>query len=96
MKISISEDAAKWYKEELDLNDGDSLRFYIRYGGCSNVQKGFSLGVEKGIPNEIGSQAKKLGITFYIEKDDLWYFENQDVSIELDQDIKEPVFHFSN
>lgn len=41
MNMTINEDALNWYKEELDLESGDQVRFFVRYGGCSNVQKGF-------------------------------------------------------
>lgn len=41
MNITINEDALNWYKEELDLESGDQVRFFVRYGGCSNVQRDF-------------------------------------------------------
>ena len=33
MKINISNEAAAWYIDELDLTPGTSLRFFVRYGG---------------------------------------------------------------
>ncbi|MEC2176775.1 HesB/YadR/YfhF family protein, partial [Bacillus amyloliquefaciens] len=44
MNMKVNKDALDWYKEELELETGDQVRFFVRYGGCSNVQKGFSLG----------------------------------------------------
>lgn len=95
MKMSISQDAAKWYKDEMQLKDGDFLRFFARYGGCGNVQKGFSLGVAKDEPVEIGVETSCLGVTFFVEEKDLWYFDSRDLTIELDPEHDEPVFYFS-
>jgi uncharacterized protein YneR len=44
VEIIVDEKAASWYIDELQLEKGDSVQFFVRYGGCSNVQKGFSLG----------------------------------------------------
>ncbi|ASS91301.1 MAG: hypothetical protein C6W58_04930 [Bacillaceae bacterium] len=96
MKLNITDDAAKWYKEELELNEGDAVRFFVRYGGCGHVQSGFSLGIAKEAPNQIGIKAEKLGVTFYVEHDDLWYFDNHDVTIQLDEKIHEPVVRLIN
>lgn len=79
MNMTINEDALNWYKEELDLESGDQVRFFVRYGGCSNVQKGFSLGVAKDAPQEAGVTAEADGITFFIEESDLWYFDNHEI-----------------
>lgn len=47
MNLKINEEALKWYKNELDLKEGDQVRFFVRYGGCSNVQKASPLGSQK-------------------------------------------------
>jgi len=93
MNFTISNEAAIWYKEEFNLQNGDSLRFFVRYGGCGTVQKGFSLGVVKEVPVDVGTMTTKNGITFFIEEKDLWYFDGKDLSIELDPQLKEPSFH---
>jgi uncharacterized protein YneR len=94
MQISITEEAANWYKNELNLKEGDSLRFFVRYGGCSNVQKGFSLGVSRDNPENPGVKVEQAGIQFFIEEDDLWYFDGKDLNITLNKDLDEPEFHF--
>ncbi|MDE3838736.1 hypothetical protein C0966_04995 [Bacillus methanolicus] len=95
MKIQISDEAAAWYKDEMLLKEGDFVRFFTRYGGCSTVQQGFSLGVSNEEPNDIGAETKKDGITFYIEEKDLWYFDENDLLIEFNPKIGEPEFHYS-
>lgn len=95
MNMTINEDALNWYKEELDLESGDQVRFFVRYGGCSNVQKGFSLGVAKDAPQEAGVTAEADGITFFIEESDLWYFDNHDLLVSYSEDADEPVFEMN-
>lgn len=58
MNLHINEEALKWYKDELDLKKGDQVRFFVRYGGCGNVQKGFSLGVSKDEPQRNRSKRR--------------------------------------
>ncbi|EIJ77989.1 hypothetical protein PB1_10484 [Bacillus methanolicus PB1] len=95
MKIQISDKAAAWYKDEMLLKEGDFVRFFARYGGCSTVQQGFSLGVSNEEPNDIGAETKKEGITFYIEEKDLWYFDENDLLVDFNYKLGEPEFHYS-
>lgn len=95
MKITIEDKAVSWYINELQLQKGDKVHFFVRYGGCSNVQKGFSLGVVKQEPEEIGSSVESQGITFYVENRDLWYFDDHDLDVVLDEEADEPVFHYN-
>jgi uncharacterized protein YneR len=95
MNITVTNEALQWYKEELDLQSGDMVKFFVRYGGCSTVQKGFSLGVGKQQPVLIGAQTEVEGITFYIEDQDLWYFEGRDLVVSYDEAKGEPDFSIS-
>lgn len=94
MKIQISKDAAAWYKQELGLKNGDYVRFFARYGGCSTVQSGFSLGISNEEPTDIGVKVIEDGITFYIEEKDLWYFDDHDLMIEYQVKYEEPVISY--
>jgi uncharacterized protein YneR len=96
MNIIIKQKAFEWYKEELDLKQGDFVRFYARYGGCSTVQKGFSLGVNKEEPISLGVKTVLEGITFFIEENDLWYFDNHDLIVDFNEQLNEPVFLFES
>ncbi|MFC3886054.1 HesB/YadR/YfhF family protein [Bacillus songklensis] len=95
MNITVTNEAFQWYKDEFDLQSGDKVKFFVRYGGCSTVQKGFSLGVGKQEPVLIGAQAEIEGITFYIEDQDLWYFENRNLVVSFDETKGEPEFSIS-
>lgn len=94
MNMKVTKGALDWYKEELDLETGDHVRFFVRYGGCSNVQKGFSLGVSKDQPMNAGISTEVEGITFFIEESDLWYFDNHDLSVTYSDQSEEPVFNY--
>ncbi|AKO93636.1 MULTISPECIES: HesB/YadR/YfhF family protein [Priestia] len=95
MKLTVSEEAANWYKEALHIDNGSKVRFFVRYGGCSTVQKGFSLGVKSDDPLKIGASDEQNGITFFIEDEDLWFFDEHDVSVTLDEQGEEPLFHYN-
>ncbi|MGM0877413.1 MAG: HesB/YadR/YfhF family protein [Bacillota bacterium] len=94
MELIVDEKAATWYINELQLQKGDTVQFFVRYGGCSNVQKGFSLGVAKQTPEEVGSSVDSQGITFFVKNCDLWYFDNHNLRVELNEEIDEPIFNY--
>lgn len=92
MQISMSDKVVQWYKEDLSLAEGDFVRFYVRYGGFNSFIKGFSLGIDRDTPEQSHIQMEKDGITFYIEDDDSWYFDDKDLIIEFNEQSKEPEF----
>ncbi|WP_338782061.1 HesB/YadR/YfhF family protein [Metabacillus sp. FJAT-52054] len=94
MKIKVNKEAAKWYQDELRLQAGDSVRFFVRYGGSSTIQKGFSLGVAKEDIEDAGASIKAEGIEFFVSERDLWYFDGNDLLVEFDAERKEPIFDY--
>lgn len=94
MKIHISDEAAAWYEDEMFLSKGDYVRFFARYGGCSTVQQGFSLGISKEEPVNAGAETAKNGITYFIEEKDIWYFDNHDLYVEFNAKAKEPDYKY--
>ena len=34
MNLTVTEESAKWYKEELNIQSPAFIRFFPRYGGC--------------------------------------------------------------
>ncbi|WP_010649120.1 HesB/YadR/YfhF family protein [Oceanobacillus massiliensis] len=94
MKLEISNEAAKWYREELDAEDATYLRFFVRYGGVGGKIPGFSLGIKKDDPKTIHSTVKAENIHFYIEESDIWYFEDSDLVIDFDKQQQEPVLKY--
>lgn len=95
MKIVVSDKAAAWYKDEMLLNEGDYVRFFARYGGCSTVQQGFSLGISNEKPVNSAVSTEKDGIRYYIEEKDLWYFDNNDLYANFNEAAQEPEYHYT-
>ncbi|MBM7572615.1 HesB/YadR/YfhF family protein [Aquibacillus albus] len=89
MKISITQPAAKWYIDEMDLKEGDFVRFFVRYGGHGGVHKGFSLALSNDQPNDPAMQTEALGITFYVENSDIWYFDGMDFHMKYSRKFDE-------
>ncbi|WP_424767424.1 HesB/YadR/YfhF family protein [Paenibacillus sp. sgz302251] len=89
MKLVVEQPAARWYKTEMGLADGDAIRIYVRLGGCGSVHPGLSLGVIKDIPRSIGVSDVVEGVTYYMEEDNLWYLENKTLHISFDEKYEE-------
>ncbi|ADU31187.1 HesB/YadR/YfhF family protein [Evansella cellulosilytica] len=97
MNIKVTDEAYKWFSEELGVTDGDHVQFFVRYGGCGDFQTGFSLGVSVKEPEEAAVSHVKNGVTFYIEKKDEWYFDDHDLLVQFDDTIDEIKYlHDSN
>ncbi|RCW76794.1 HesB/YadR/YfhF family protein [Saliterribacillus persicus] len=96
MEMTITQPAAKWYMNELSLKKGDAVRFYVRYGGHGGVQSGFSLALSVDTPDKPAMQVKEMGITFFVEETDLWYFDNQNFHIKFSRKNEEVEFIIAN
>lgn len=83
MKINITDEAMTWFKTEMEAERGDTIRFYARYGGASPFHEGFSLGMNREEPHEIGVETEVDGIRFYIEKSDEWFFNDHDLHVAV-------------
>ncbi len=89
MQINISEDALKWFKDEMEVTSGEAVRFFVRYGGSSKLQPGFSLGVTKDHPHEIGAQVEQDDVIYFVEQSDLWYFDDHNLSVHVNDELHE-------
>ncbi|SDK20359.1 HesB/YadR/YfhF family protein [Sediminibacillus albus] len=94
--ISITQPAAQWYIREMDLFEGDSIRFYVRYGGHSDIHRGFSLALSKGAANNPAFSTEVLGITFYVEESDAWYFADHHFHIKYKRKYDEVIYEFES
>ncbi|MEF2246844.1 HesB/YadR/YfhF family protein [Paenibacillus sp. IITD108] len=89
MKLIVEQQAARWYKQEMDLSEGDSLRIFVRLGGCGSVHPGLSLGIAKEEPRSPGLVANVEGIQFFLEEDNVWYVEDKDLHISFNEQYEE-------
>lgn len=96
MKLQVTKTAAQWYKDELLLEEGENLHFYVRYGGIGGHQPGFSLAISPEEKKEPLAETTVEGITFFIENDDDWYFDGSDLTVEFDEDRQEPSFQYQS
>lgn len=94
MKIMISEKALQWFKDEMEVGANDYIRFYARYGGSSPFHEGFSLGMNRETPHDVAVETVKDGIHFYIENDDLWFFNDHDLYVDLNEKLDELVYDY--
>ncbi|WP_025784509.1 HesB/YadR/YfhF family protein [Sporosarcina sp. D27] len=89
MNIRISNEATQWFDEEMDVEAGDSIRFFARYGGSSPLHEGFSLGVIREQPDEVAVETILNDVRYYIETRDLWYFDGHDLQVGVNEDLGE-------
>ncbi|GGB69277.1 HesB/YadR/YfhF family protein [Fictibacillus barbaricus] len=95
MKLEVTDNALNWFNDEMDAEKGDTFRFFVRYGGNSPVQSGFSLGVTKETAQDVATSLDKDGITFFIENKDLWFFDQHDLKVDIDQGDGTLSFYYS-
>ena len=76
MKLIATEDAVQLFQEEWDFQAGDEIRIYPRYSGGGG--DAFGVGVAKMKPRFPGLVYEAEGITFFIEKDDLWLLNDKE------------------
>lgn len=94
MNITISEAAVQWYENELFVEDGDEVRFFVRYGGVGGLVPGFSLGIKVEPAENIHASTIVHGITFYVTEDDAWYFDDNNLEVVYDDQLEEPQFNY--
>lgn len=94
MKIKISNEALQWFKDEMEVEAGDSVNFFARYGGSSPLHDAFSLGVTKMDPDEPTIQIEKEGVLYYIERQDEWFFDGHDLIVDIDEKLQEPSYSY--
>ncbi|ARJ51799.1 HesB/YadR/YfhF family protein [Staphylococcus lutrae] len=95
MKIELTNNAVQWIKDELDLpEDGKVLQFFVRYGGEIQLKPGFSpaFNVEpESDIDEVGFEETYDAIRIVIAEKDLWYYEDHNIQIDVNDD--EIIYH---
>ncbi|TRM12492.1 hypothetical protein FH966_12740 [Lentibacillus cibarius] len=91
MELHVTDQAAKWYKEEFDAEKNDYFRLFVRYGFGGRIP-GFSLGIGRDTPYSEYASTNAEGINFYIEEKDAWYFDEHNLTIQMNEQGLEPEF----
>ncbi|WP_079707633.1 HesB/YadR/YfhF family protein [Paraliobacillus ryukyuensis] len=94
MAMHMTEEAAKWYQEEMDLESGDYVHFYVKlYGGIPTAHPNYFLGVSIGKDGEMSHYQTFDGVTFYFSEQDAWFLNQYDLAIKMGKE--EAVFEFT-
>jgi uncharacterized protein YneR len=91
MLISIDERAATWFKKEYEMQKPFTIRLYPQYAGFGEKHKGYSLAFSAELPSNAGYAKDINGITFYVEGNDVWFFENTETYLSVN-DLSEEIF----
>ncbi|WP_347550291.1 iron-sulfur cluster biosynthesis family protein [Pseudalkalibacillus hwajinpoensis] len=77
----VTDSAAEFYRNEMELRNGDCLRLFVRYAG-SGDSGGFSLGVMSDRPSYDDYKQEVGGVTYFVRPDDQWFVDR----MKLDYD----------
>ncbi|AKF92953.1 HesB/YadR/YfhF family protein [Brevibacillus laterosporus] len=94
MSITITPQALAWFKKDWGFKSGDFIRFFVRYGGGTSLHKSYSMGISKTEPNEIALSSTVEGMTFFFEKDDMWFIEDKSMTVDFNEALEEITFSF--
>lgn len=93
MSLEVSKEAANWYKNEMDLKQGDYVQYYLQiYGGIPTTLPNYSLGMSIGETGDIAVKYVVEGITFYFNKDNSWLFKEYDLKVVVKNEDLEFIF----
>lgn len=83
MKIHVTDEALHWFKEEMELSAGQTVRLFAKYGGSTDLTHGFSVGVITEDIDNAAVETEADGIRFVVAEQDEWLFQGQDVKVEI-------------
>lgn len=94
MKLTIMPKAQEWFKRELELAEGQGIKFYGKVYGKTQVHEGFSVGMSVDTPESPLTEAIIGDQLFFIEEADEWFFKGYDLVVDYDQELDEPKYEF--
>ncbi|WP_047985949.1 HesB/YadR/YfhF family protein [Ornithinibacillus californiensis] len=93
MGLQITEEAAKWYIDEMGLEEGDYVHFFLKiYGGIKTDHPNYFLGLSIGQDGEIGVKQEVNGIIFYFGEKDTWFLDEFDMKVTMGKEEVEYQF----
>src|SRR4051794_14127958 len=96
MEITVSKAAISWFKDEVELKNGDKVRFYAKIYGSSPVQENFALAFTvDNEPIDMSVKTEVEGLTFFIEGMDLWFFNGHDLHVDYIAEKDELEFSYT-
>ncbi|MCF7523486.1 iron-sulfur cluster biosynthesis protein [Levilactobacillus brevis] len=94
MKITVTDAASKWFREDMGMT-GRGIRFFGKVYGKTPVHQGFSLGMTPDDHPVIQSLQKKDDVTYYITEGDQWFFVGYDLTVDYDAQTDGPVYRYA-
>ncbi|ALV20875.1 MULTISPECIES: HesB/YadR/YfhF family protein [Carnobacterium] len=94
MKIELTQNAIDWFEDEVGLMPGGGVRFLGKVYGKTDIHEGFSVGMDIAQPGDVLAQEKINGITYFIDKNDEWFFSGHDLQVDFDKKADEPIYKF--
>ncbi|MDU5335249.1 iron-sulfur cluster biosynthesis protein [Enterococcus sp.] len=95
MKLTITPKAQEWFKRELELAEGQGIKFYGKVYGKTQVHDGFSVGMSVDIPENPLLEENANGMMFFVEEADEWFFKGYDLVVDYDAELDEPKYEFT-
>jgi uncharacterized protein YneR len=92
MQLDVTPNAIDWFRREMKVSEGDSVRFFVRLGGCGSTQSGFSLGVDVEPARNPDLVLDREGVRFYMEKEDTWYLDQRSLRVDVEGQSGELTF----
>jgi uncharacterized protein YneR len=89
MLISIDKGAVQWFSKEFEVNKPFSVRMFPQYSGFGEKHKGYSLAFSAEEPSNIGYTQEVNGINFYVEGNDVWFFEDTETLLSFNDQLDE-------
>ncbi|WP_462408876.1 HesB/YadR/YfhF family protein [Neobacillus sp. Marseille-QA0830] len=89
MLLTIDEKAAAWFKQEFQGTMLSNICMFPQYAGFGEKNKGFTLAFSAETPANIGFTQEIKGITFLVDGNDVWFFEETETCMTVDENIHE-------
>ena len=94
MKLTITPKAQEWFKREIELSDGQGIKFYGKVYGKTQVHDGFSVGMSVDTPETPLIEENTNGMMFFVVEADEWFFKGYDLVVDYDEKLEEPKYDF--
>lgn len=94
MKLTITPKAQEWFKREIELSDGQGIKFYGKVYGKTQVHDGFSVGMSVDTPETPLIEENTNGMMFFVEEADEWFFKGYVLVVDYDEKLEEPKYDF--
>lgn len=94
MKLTITPKAQEWFKREIELSDGQGIKFYGKVYGKTQVHDGFSVGMSVDTPETPLIEENTNGMMFFVEEADEWFFKGYDLVVDYEEKLEEPKYDF--